>query len=304
MRSTADEDCQNVSDGKLVPPLEQPDTVGESLPPGLKLNPHKRAGLLSIWDNCQENINSKCHPDYDDEHYQDESTRLTSRLLSSNNESDTSETLPLYSSSIQKKKQSHWTRFYESFNEKTLSNNGPFLEGFYKRGLQYSFNEYLFIFSSRLYYSSITHYLYATVLLVNFFVIYRGVVSKEIDALLVVSECFVTFMLAMEVSLRILTSGTAFFSEMMNLFDVIVAILCVFLVVSSKDLWKSSPVKLIHHNPEDVEDIFEQSLTAIRFSLQLLRTIPLVMHHSRAKLPAEDVDFSTIDFRSRVYGGL
>jgi len=105
MKSTSDEDCRNVCDGEIVPPLEQPDTVGESLPPGL--NPQQRAGLLSIWDNCQENINSKCHPDSDDEHYQDDSTTLTSRLLSSNNESDTSESLPFYSSCIQKKRNNH-----------------------------------------------------------------------------------------------------------------------------------------------------------------------------------------------------
>ncbi|KFG53918.1 hypothetical protein TGFOU_246460B, partial [Toxoplasma gondii FOU] len=92
--------------------------------------------------------------------------------------------------------------------------------------------------------------------------------------------------------------GRAFFFKFENLFDVAVTVLCVALLCISDDLWGSLADR-DRPPPEEVDDIFRQSLTAFRFSTQLLRMVTIALHQKRSQLPSDDVDFSYLEAQAR-----
>lgn len=80
--------------------------------------------------------------------------------------------------------------------------------------------------------------------------------------------------------------GQGFFSRFENLFDIGVTVLCVALLFVSDDLWGSSQLSGARARPppEEVDDIFRQSLTAFRFSTQLLRMVTIALHQKRSRV--------------------
>ncbi|KFH12456.1 putative transmembrane protein [Toxoplasma gondii VAND] len=158
--------------------------------------------------------------------------------------------------------------------------------------------EALSIVANRLYYSRFTAYLYLFVFLLNAWVLLRCLTLSVVNVWVVAAEVFVTFMLLLEVSLRALVVGRAFFFKFENLFDVAVTVLCVALLCISDDLWGSLADR-DRPPPEEVDDIFRQSLTAFRFSTQLLRMVTIALHQKRSQLPSDDVDFSYLEAQAR-----
>jgi len=208
--------------------------------------------------------------------------------------------MPRHSAGESPGKRNHWRTF---LGKKLLTQLSK-LKDYYP--LPNSSGEFLFIMATRMYYSSMSTFIYAFVLLVNLFVIYRAVVTKDVDWILLLADCFVSFMLIFEIVLRVTISGSLFFQEACNIFDVLIAVLCITLLIGSKDLWSTIVVvsKEEKEDHENTMDLVQQSSTAVRFLIQLLRTIPLMMHCRRSKLPSDQVDFSLIKFRARFDDGL
>eukprot|EP00918_Siedleckia_nematoides_P010575 GHVU01023133.1.p1 GENE.GHVU01023133.1~~GHVU01023133.1.p1 ORF type:complete len:203 (-),score=31.13 GHVU01023133.1:929-1537(-) len=155
------------------------------------------------------------------------------------------------------------------------------------------------IVAKRLYFSSVIPVVYSFVLIINFFVLYRGIFGREVDFLLVFAECFVTFMFLGEILLRFATMGFQdFFKQGVNIFDAMVCYCCVMLLFVSGDLWRQT--KPTVGAVEDVEDILQQLMTTFRFGFQLCRFISLTLLQKRKRMPHDDIDFSMC----RVDGGL
>ncbi|KAL8445396.1 hypothetical protein Emed_005663 [Eimeria media] len=142
------------------------------------------------------------------------------------------------------------------------------------------------------YYSRVMAYLYLGVLALNVWILLKCVVLSPIDAPLVLAESFVTLMLILEVSLRAVVMGPAFFSSCAHLFDCLVSVLCVALLIGSGDLQTLS--RRPRAPPEAADDVLRQSLTALRIATQLMRVVPLALHQRRARLPRDEVDFSRV----------
>ncbi|CBZ55900.1 conserved hypothetical protein [Neospora caninum Liverpool] len=158
--------------------------------------------------------------------------------------------------------------------------------------------EALQIVANRLYYSRFTAWLYLFVFLLNAWVLVRCLTLSVVDLWVVCAEVFVTLMLLLEVCLRALVVGRPFFFRFENIFDIAITVLCVALLCISDDLWGSLAGR-DRPPPEEVDDIFRQSLTAFRFSTQLLRMVTIVLHQKRSKLPADDIDFSYLEAQAR-----
>ncbi|KAL8273608.1 hypothetical protein Esti_002430 [Eimeria stiedai] len=142
------------------------------------------------------------------------------------------------------------------------------------------------------YYSRVMAYLYLGVLALNMWILLKCVILSPIDAPLVLAESFVTLMLILEVSLRAVVMGSAFFSSCAHLFDCLVSALCVALLIGSGDLQTLS--RRPRAPPEAADDVLRQSLTALRIATQLMRVVPLALHQRRARLPRDEVDFSRV----------
>ncbi|PFH38307.1 hypothetical protein BESB_006480 [Besnoitia besnoiti] len=159
--------------------------------------------------------------------------------------------------------------------------------------------EMLKIVANRLYYSRFTAYLYLFVFLVNAWVLVRCLTLSVVDFWVVAAEIFVTIMLVVEVCLRALVVGRPFFFKFENIFDIAVTGLCVALLCVSDDIWGTIAGRE-RPPPEEIDDIFRQSLTAFRFSTQLLRMVTIALHQKRSKLPTDDIDFSYLEAQTRV----
>ncbi|KAL8430616.1 hypothetical protein ACSSS7_005835 [Eimeria intestinalis] len=136
------------------------------------------------------------------------------------------------------------------------------------------------------YYSRVMAYLYLGVLILNVWILFKCVVLSPIDAALVLAEAFVTLMLILEVSLRAVVMGPAFFSSCAHLFDCLVSVLCVALLIGSGDLQTLS--RRPRAPPEAADDVLRQSLTALRVATQLMRVVPLALHQRRARVSFYD----------------
>ncbi|SCP06130.1 conserved Plasmodium protein, unknown function [Plasmodium ovale] len=156
-------------------------------------------------------------------------------------------------------------------------------------------SEFLNILANRLYYSKVTTYLYFFVILVNISILLSTFFANMVSKFVVVSEIFVILMLFVEVCLRLTTQGSNYFYHFDGLFDVTVTTVCFLLLISSGDLkvfYQSSVVKTKNR---EVEEIISQSLTVLRFSFQLFRTITLFMHYKRTEAPSDNIDFSLLN---------
>ncbi|KAL8444413.1 hypothetical protein Emag_005508 [Eimeria magna] len=136
------------------------------------------------------------------------------------------------------------------------------------------------------YYSRVMAYLYLGVLGLNVWILLKCVVLSPIDAPLVLAESFVTLMLILEVSLRAVVMGPAFFSSCAHLFDCLVSVLCVALLIGSGDL--QTLRRRPRAPPEAADDVLRQSLTALRIATQLMRVVPLALHQRRARVSFYD----------------
>ncbi|CRG95804.1 conserved Plasmodium protein, unknown function [Plasmodium gallinaceum] len=151
------------------------------------------------------------------------------------------------------------------------------------------------ILANRLYYSKITSYIYFFVLLLNIFILIYCFFTKILNKFVVCSEIFVIFMLFIEVCLRLITEGSNYFYHFDGLFDVTVTIMCFLLLISSGDLKIFNETSIVKTKNKEIEEIISQSLTVLRFSFQLFRTITLFMHHKRTKAPNDNIDFSLLN---------
>ncbi|KOB85803.1 hypothetical protein PFDG_01347, partial [Plasmodium falciparum Dd2] len=90
--------------------------------------------------------------------------------------------------------------------------------------------------------------------------------------------------------------GTSYFYHFDGLFDVTVSFICLLLLLNSGD-FKIFFLenKIVKTNKKEIEEIISQSLTVLRFSFQLFRTITFFMHYKRTKLPTDNIDFSLLN---------
>ncbi|OEH74112.1 uncharacterized protein LOC34622744 [Cyclospora cayetanensis] len=142
------------------------------------------------------------------------------------------------------------------------------------------------------YYSRLMAYMYIGVLALNAWILIRYILCSPVDCPLVIAEAFVSLMLLLEVALRALVMGPAFFSSCAHLFDCGVTVLCLALLIGSGDLQSLS--RRPRAPPESPDDVLRPSLTALRVSTQLMRIVPLALHQKRARLPRDEVDFSRL----------
>lgn len=152
------------------------------------------------------------------------------------------------------------------------------------------------------YYSQLMGLIYLGVLGLNVWILLKCLLQSPVDAPLVVAETFVTLMLVLEVSLRALVMGRAFFASCAHLFDCGVAALCLALLCGSGDLQALGRGPGAPGSPGgpkgssgSPDELLRQSLTALRIATQLVRIVPLAMHQKRARLPRDGVDFSRVN---------
>ncbi|CAA9990323.1 conserved protein, unknown function [Plasmodium knowlesi strain H] len=167
-------------------------------------------------------------------------------------------------------------------------------EGFFYYKNHTSF-DFFHILANRLYYSKGTMYLYFLVIILNLFILVYTAYTKMVSLFVVLSEMFVILMLVLEVCLRLATQGRSYFHNFEGLFDVTVTIMCFLLLISSGDLKVFYQPEMIKTKNKEVEEIISQSLTVLRFSFQLFRTLTLFMHYERVKTPSENIDFSVLN---------
>ncbi|GAB68413.1 hypothetical protein PCYB_132870 [Plasmodium cynomolgi strain B] len=89
--------------------------------------------------------------------------------------------------------------------------------------------------------------------------------------------------------------GRSYFHNFDGLFDVTVTTMCFLLLISSGDLKVFYQSEIVKTKNKEVEEIISQSLTVLRFSFQLFRTLTLFMHYARVKAPSENIDFSVLN---------
>ncbi|ANQ10750.1 Uncharacterized protein PCOAH_00048420 [Plasmodium coatneyi] len=167
-------------------------------------------------------------------------------------------------------------------------------DGFFYYKSHTSF-DFLQILANRLYYSRGTMYLYFLVIVLNLFILGYTAYTKMVSLFVVLSEMFVILMLVLEVCLRLATQGRSYFHNFEGLFDVTVTTMCFLLLISSGDLKVFYQAEIIKTKNKEVEEIISQSLTVLRFSFQLFRTLTLFMHYERVKAPSENIDFSVLN---------
>eukprot|EP00920_Eleutheroschizon_duboscqi_P001128 GHVT01002683.1.p2 GENE.GHVT01002683.1~~GHVT01002683.1.p2 ORF type:complete len:113 (-),score=32.64 GHVT01002683.1:105-443(-) len=80
------------------------------------------------------------------------------------------------------------------------------------------------------------------------------------------------------------------------MFDATVVALCTLLLLCSKEMWSTlarrsggpsleqSAPEALDSSAEDVEDLLQQSLSAFRFGMQLVRMVPLARQQRRAQV--------------------
>ncbi|KYN95896.1 hypothetical protein PGSY75_1430000 [Plasmodium gaboni] len=157
-------------------------------------------------------------------------------------------------------------------------------------------DDFFHILASRLYYSKITTYIYFMVIILNLIILIYTIFTNVLNKYVVCAEIFVIFMLFIEIFLRLLTEGTSYFYNFDGLFDVTVSFICLLLLLNSGD-FKIFFLenKIVKTNKKEIEEIISQSLTVLRFSFQLFRTITFFMHYKRTKLPTDNIDFSLLN---------
>ncbi|SOV83018.1 conserved Plasmodium protein, unknown function [Plasmodium sp. gorilla clade G3] len=157
-------------------------------------------------------------------------------------------------------------------------------------------DDFFHILASRLYYSKITTYIYFLVIILNLIILIYTIFTNVLNKYVVCAEIFVIFMLYIEIFLRLLTEGTSYFYHFDGLFDVTVSFICLLLLLNSGD-FKIFFLenKIVKTNKKEIEEIISQSLTVLRFSFQLFRTITFFMHYKRTKLPTDNIDFSLLN---------
>ncbi|SOV82854.1 conserved Plasmodium protein, unknown function [Plasmodium reichenowi] len=157
-------------------------------------------------------------------------------------------------------------------------------------------DDFFHILASRLYYSKITTYIYFLVIILNLIILIYTIFTNVLNKYVVCAEIFVIFMLFFEIFLRLLTEGTSYFYHFDGLFDVTVSFICLLLLLNSGD-FKIFFLenKIVKTNKKEIEEIISQSLTVLRFSFQLFRTITFFMHYKRTKLPTDNIDFSLLN---------
>ncbi|KMZ97482.1 conserved Plasmodium protein, unknown function [Plasmodium vivax] len=163
---------------------------------------------------------------------------------------------------------------------------------FYK---SHSSFDFLHILANRLYYSRGTMYLYFFVIILNLFILVYTACTRMVSLFVVLLEIFVILMLVLEVCLRLATQGRSYFHNFDGLFDVTVTTMCFLLLISSGDLKVFYQAEIVKTKNKEVEEIISQSLTVLRFSFQLFRTLTLFMHYERVKAPSENIDFSVLN---------
>ncbi|SPJ12678.1 conserved Plasmodium protein, unknown function [Plasmodium sp. DRC-Itaito] len=157
-------------------------------------------------------------------------------------------------------------------------------------------DDFFHILASRLYYSKITTYIYFLVIILNLIILIYTIFTNVLNKYVVCAEIFVIFMLFIEIFLRLLTEGTSYFYHFDGLFDVTVSFICLLLLLNSGDFKIFFlEIKIVKTNKKEIEEIISQSLTVLRFSFQLFRTITFFMHYKRTKLPTDNIDFSLLN---------
>ncbi|KJP86145.1 hypothetical protein AK88_04196 [Plasmodium fragile] len=155
--------------------------------------------------------------------------------------------------------------------------------------------DFIHVLANRLYYSRGTMYLYFLVIVLNLFILFYTAYTKMVSLFVVLCELFVILMLLLEVCLRLATQGRSYFHNLEGLFDVTVTTMCFLLLISSGDLKIFYHSEMVKTKNKEVEEIISQSLTVLRFSFQLFRTITLFMHYERVKAPSENIDFAVLN---------
>ncbi|SBT72186.1 conserved Plasmodium protein, unknown function [Plasmodium malariae] len=156
-------------------------------------------------------------------------------------------------------------------------------------------SDFLNILANRLYYSRVTAYLYFLVILLNVFILIYTIFTKILSKFIVASEMFVILMLFLEISLRLTTQGSNYFYHFDGLFDVTVTTMCLLLLVSSGDIKVFYENDIVKTANNEMEEIVSQTLTMLRFSFQLFRTVTFFMHYRRTKAPTDNIDFSLLN---------
>ncbi|CRH03852.1 conserved Plasmodium protein, unknown function [Plasmodium relictum] len=258
----------------------------------LNLKRQKKKNIKEEINYMQKNLNFlkplEEYDNYDDNEFLI-SKKENSRIINKENYSSEYNT---YHLNIYSKCKIYYKRTFEKL--KNIFTNKKRDENF----LYYSNNfssDCFNILANRLYYSKITSYLYIFVLLLNVFILVYGFFTKILSKFIVCSEIFVIFMLLIEVCLRLMTEGSNYFYHFDGLFDVTVTFMCFFLLISSGDLKIFYETSTVKTKNKEIEEIISNSLTVLRFSFQLFRTITLFMHHKRTKAPNDNIDFSLLN---------
>eukprot|EP00919_Chromeraceae_sp_WS-2016_P041741 GHVR01099403.1.p1 GENE.GHVR01099403.1~~GHVR01099403.1.p1 ORF type:complete len:172 (+),score=34.27 GHVR01099403.1:39-554(+) len=158
-----------------------------------------------------------------------------------------------------------------------------------------------------IYFSSITVYVFAAMLVVNAGVLFFFS-SAPPCAVLLILEGLLTCMLATEVIMRAVMQGSLYMTYRGNQFDVIVLMMCVLLFAITAIKYNNNYFLFNHshtHTPphtsretlieeEEVDELVTEYLLVFRFVVQVGRMISLASHSVRSNISQEEVDFSSI----------
>jgi len=163
----------------------------------------------------------------------------------------------------------------------------------------HSVGEFMRTMACRMYYSQRAKYVYGGVLLLSFVLLTQSLWMDDaatngvLGVLMFVAELFVTFMLNLEVTMRILILGRDFFRQRSNVFDLALAVSCVVLLVLGHLTDLDDTLE------QPVEDLFLQSLMLFRYGVQLLCIVTIWSSAKRPRLPEDDIDFTRMAQISR-----
>jgi len=183
-----------------------------------------------------------------------------------------------------------------------LNNNGNFkrihVENRRER-LTIGGSEFLFLVGNRLYYSKGYKVFYFSMIVLNVLILLYLLLVRPGAAgqtsLFFAFEILITFLLAIEVGIKLLAQNKSYWSRPTNWFDFFVLMLCVAsLVIFSRAEFSEA---------EHVDELMATFLLSVRYIAQALRLIVLLKHKQRlteltagiGKNTVDDVDFTLID---------